>query len=452
MDVALDKAREIASEAYIFFQPVVDQYRLKLQYERILPILPSNFMLVVPFSLGADVKITPYNSPDQAYAIGFLDLRQEPVVYSVPACPTRNYSAMAVDHFAHNFVYIGTRATGGDNDVDLMISGPGWKGTPPTPPPNTILKSVTSETNFVTLIHRLEVYGKQDHFENGAPIIRKSTLQTLSEYNESTGPDKLPKPDFPPYKSDQQQRAGFFEYVNAYTAFAEIYPDEAIQYARFARIGVIPGAPYPPPTMSPTLVEAVEQGIWAGNSAIESELVRPKGVSKNGWSYTFCPPQNGSRADMASRYLARAASARSIFEWGNSPQESTYMQTFHDELGEALDGSYQYTLFWRQDQLPKVKAFWSINLYDTDGWYVHNSADRYSVASNKDQVPLEYAVDGSLTIYIQANEPAGSVPRNNWLPCPSTGNFQLFMRLYLPENELLHGNVQDYIPPGPKKV
>ena len=448
MDVTLDEAREIAREAYIFFQPVVDEYRLKLQYG-----LPANKFIVVPFPLGASVKITPYNCADQAYAIAFLDLRQEPVVYSVPASPTRYNSVMAVDHFAHNFAYIGTRTTGGDKAVDLMISGPGWNGTAPTPAANTILSSATSETNFVTLIHRLEVYGKDD-YENGVQILRSCDLQTLSAYNGNTAPDRLKKPDFPPYKSDQLQRAGFFEYVNAYIAFAESYPGEASYYARFARIGVSPGGPYPPPAMSSTLIEAIEQGIWAGNSAIESELVRPKGVSKNGWSYNFCPPQNGSREDMAGRYLARAASARSDFEWGNSPQEATYMQTFHDEAGEALDGSSQYTLVWSQDQLPKVKAFWSITLYDTDGWYVANSIDRFSLASNKDTEPLQYdAADGSLTIYIQSTALAAGLPSNNWLPCPSSGHFQLFMRLYLPGDELLYGNdVQDQIPPGPIKT
>ena len=265
------------------------------------------------------------------------------MVCSVPACPTRYYSLMAVDHFAHNFAYIGTRTTGGDKAVDLMISGPGWKGTAPTPAADTVLSSATSETNFVTLVHRLEVYGTDD-YENGKQILKSCTLQTLSAYNgnkERLHPIRswLNKPDFPPYKSDQLQRAGFFEYVNAYIAFAEIYPGEASYYARFARIGVYPGGPYPLPAMSPTLIEAIEQGIWAGNTAIESEVERPKGVSKNGWSYNVCPPPIGSREDMAGRYLARAASACSNFKWGNSPQEATYMQTLNDEAGKALDGS-----------------------------------------------------------------------------------------------------------------
>ena len=218
------------------------------------------------------------------------------MVCSVPACPTRYYSLMAVDHFAHNFAYIGTRTTGGDKAVDLMISGPGWKGTAPTPAADTVLSSATSETNFVTLVHRLEVYGTDD-YENGKQILKSCTLQTLSAYNgnkERLHPIRswLNKPDFPPYKSDQLQRAGFFEYVNAYIAFAEIYPGEASYYARFARIGVYPGGPYPLPAMSPTLIEAIEQGIWAGNTAIESEVERPKGVSKNGWSYiTFAHHQ-----------------------------------------------------------------------------------------------------------------------------------------------------------------
>ena len=238
MDVTLDEAREIAREAYIFFQPVVDEYRLKLQYG-----LPANWFLVVPAPLGADVKKTPYNCADQAYAIAFLDLRQEPVVYSVPACATRYYSVMAVDHFAHNFAYIGTRTTGGDQAVDLMISGPGWKGTAPTPAARkTILSSATSETNFATLIHRLEVYGNDD-YENGVQILKSCT---------TTG---IKLPSLRSWKSPTSLRTSqtsckepdFSNTPNAYIAFAEIYPGEASYYARFARIGVYPGGPYPLP-------------------------------------------------------------------------------------------------------------------------------------------------------------------------------------------------------------
>ena len=73
--IALDKAQQIAKEAYIFFQPLVNQYRLKLQYN-----LPPNRFLVVSYPPGPETKITPYVCADQAYAIAFLDLRKEPVV------------------------------------------------------------------------------------------------------------------------------------------------------------------------------------------------------------------------------------------------------------------------------------------------------------------------------------------------------------------------------------
>jgi hypothetical protein len=60
---------------------------------------------------------------------------------------------------------------------------------------------------------------------------------------------------------------------------------------------------------------------------------------------------------------------------------------------------------------------------------------------NKD---LKYAADGSLTIYVQANEPIDPVQRANWLPAPK-GDFSLYVRAYWPKPPILDGS---WTPPG----
>jgi hypothetical protein len=81
-----------------------------------------------------------------------------------------------------------------------------------------------------------------------------------------------------------------------------------------------------------------------------------------------------------------------------------------------------------------VDAFWSITLYDTDGYQVANSLGRFALSS---WMPFRYNPDGSLDLRIQNASPGPDVEAN-WLPAPD-GPFNLTMRLYAPKGDALTG-------------
>jgi hypothetical protein len=81
-----------------------------------------------------------------------------------------------------------------------------------------------------------------------------------------------------------------------------------------------------------------------------------------------------------------------------------------------------------------VSAFWSVTLYDSDGFQVGNAINRFAVSS---WMPFHYNPDGSLDIYFQNANP-GPAKEANWLPAPK-GPFNLTMRLYAPKTEALTG-------------
>jgi hypothetical protein len=58
------------------------------------------------------------------------------------------------------------------------------------------------------------------------------------------------------------------------------------------------------------------------------------------------------------------------------------------------------------------------------------------------------APDGSLTIYVQANQPSDATQRANWLPSPK-GNFALYVRSYWPEDAITNGT---WTPPAAVKA
>ena len=105
-----------------------------------------------------------------------------------------------------------------------------------------------------------------------------------------------------------------------------------------------------------------------------------------------------------------------------------------DEHGQPLDGSHNYTLHFDKANLPPAQAFWSVTLYDSDGFQVANSINRFAVSS---WMPFHYNADGSLDLYFQHESP-GPDREANWLPAPA-GPFDLTMRLYAPKQDVLTG-------------
>ena len=132
-------------------------------------------------------------------------------------------------------------------------------------------------------------------------------------------------------------------------------------------------------------------------------------------------------------YLKRAIVAQ-VGLGANQPEDAIYPLNLGDESGKPLDGSGNYVLHFEKGLTPPVDAFWSITLYDPEGFQVANALNRFAVSS---WMPLAYNPDGSLDLYFQKQSP-GKDKEANWLPAPGTA-FNLTMRLYAPKSEALTG-------------
>jgi hypothetical protein len=142
-------------------------------------------------------------------------------------------------------------------------------------------------------------------------------------------------------------------------------------------------------------------------------------------------------------YLKRAIIAQ-VGLGANLRDDAVYPLNLGDEDGRPLDGANKYTLHFEKGATPPVNAFWSVTLYDPDGFQVANALNRFAVSS---WMPFKYNADGSLDLYFQ-NESPGNTKEANWLPAPK-GSFNLTMRLYSPKSEALTGK---WSPPLVTKV
>jgi hypothetical protein len=114
------------------------------------------------------------------------------------------------------------------------------------------------------------------------------------------------------------------------------------------------------------------------------------------------------------------------------------------QMASARSEIINYLLHFNSSQLPPADAFWSITMYDAEGFQVANRLNRFDL---QDSYNLTYNADGSLDIYIQNDSP-GPDKESNWLPAPE-GPMSITMRLYAPKIEVLNGS---WSPPPVKKV
>jgi hypothetical protein len=128
----------------------------------------------------------------------------------------------------------------------------------------------------------------------------------------------------------------------------------------------------------------------------------------------------------------------------NQPADAIYPMNVADADGKPMNGDQNYVLHFSKEELPPVEAFWSVTMYDAEGYQAANAINRFAVSS---WMPFQYNTDGSLDIYIQ-NENPGAGKEANWLPAPK-GPFGVTMRLYAPKANALDGR---WNPPAVKRV
>ncbi len=132
-------------------------------------------------------------------------------------------------------------------------------------------------------------------------------------------------------------------------------------------------------------------------------------------------------------YLKRAIVAL-VGLGANLPEDAVYPLNIGDMDGRPLSGANQYVLHFGKNEIPPVNAFWSVTLYDREGFPTANDLKRNAIG---DRDALKFNADGSLDLYIQ-HAPPGAEKESNWLPAPA-GDFTLTMRLYSPKVEMTDG-------------
>lgn len=372
---------------------------------------------------------------DTYYSIAWLDLSKEPMVLSLPNTNGRYYMMPMLDAYTNVFTSPGKRTTGTDAG-NFLVTGPQWTGTVPAG-----MKEIKAPTNMVWLLGRTQVNSREDGEKTVIPLQKQYKLVSLSAWGKTyTPPARIADPSLPKGSPNEvvvkMSVDEFFNYANK---LMEANPPAAADKPAldaFASIGVGPGKKFDkaqlPASIEPT-VSAMPGNIF---KSVNEELGKqdPNG---NGWSPLHKTGTYGTD------YLQRAMVA--IVGLGaNLPEDAIYPSCSFDVNGQPLNGKNNYVIHFDKGKTPPARAFWSLTMYDPEGFMVANPINRFTIG---DRSNLKTNADGSLDIYIQHSNP-GKDKEANWLPAPE-GDFNILLRVYWPKEEMINGS---WTPPGVKKV
>lgn len=431
------EARAIAKEAYLYGYPVVEMY--KTLYTQAVDQGGTRFKTPIN-RMGHSAQVPgPKDTsqfkpnPDTPYSFVWMDLRREPLVLTLPRIEDdRYYSVQLIDLYSQNIAYLGTRSTG-NNGGHYMVAGPDWKGQQPV----DVDRVIYSESSLVYALYRTQLFDEKDvakvkQIQNGYKV------QPLSGYVKQPAPDKVAKIEWPKPTAAMTDSPQLFRYLNFMLAYAKPQDSEKDVLARFAKIGIAPGAPFKLSQLNAEQRKALEEGIAdakAEFAAFKKDRIDTHQVTSG--------ELHGSRDRLKNNYLYRYAGAN-LRLFGNSADEVAYMTYSVDSEGKPANGArHSYTVHFAKDQLPPADAFWSLTIYDAKtGQLVPNHKKRYLI--NSRMLPdLKRDADGGLTLALQHHEPP-KAEQSNWLPAPPAP-FYAVLRIYLPKPEV--GNGQWKLPP-----
>ena len=433
--------------AYFWGYPLVNAHNRRAAFaEAPMPGILGGFLPIAP--VGFNQMLTDYVKPEETfivcpnqdvvYGTGFAALDKEPTVVQVPDFGDRFYVFAMYDQRTDEIGRIGKQY--GTTPGFYMIVGPRWTGQVP----KGITAGIRSSTDLVFLIPRVFKDSTPEDTAAVQPLINQILMYPLSQFDGTMKTrDYSKSPQFPMPAPAPGAPKGETKWVKPETYFEELrtvlkeVPPLPGEEALYGWIASVWDAADKNPATKKALVEAF--------AATDEELVKPlinfqyngKAVG-NGWTTVT------NAAEFGTDYLNRTASSRSCM-YGNTAAETQYHLREFDSQGKPLEGNNQYTITFPKGQLPPVKGFWSLTLYNDEKLFFANPLNHFSLGTKN--TTLKYGADGSLTLYMGAKSP-GKENESNWLPAPAAP-FSLILRNYWPEASILKGT---WVPPDVKRV
>jgi hypothetical protein len=437
--MSADQAREehahaIGVQTAIWGRPFVDNVHTLYAGLKAGAVGLSYYRKFPNLKTAADKFVnTPNNVSIDGYACA--DLGSEPVVVRVPTLSQSRWYIVQIGDYYDQVVYnIG--GSKGPEPGPFLLTGPDFHGAI-----SSSMKQIKVRTQLGVIANRVFVNGDADlpaarEVQAGFLALPLSVFEKQGLRFEVPKQYEYARFEFKPTGPEPLR---MFETIGfgmkVFLSRSDDFSDADVAAAHPIGLSVANGFDWH------SLDEPTKRGLARAAttaSAIIEDTYANAAENVSGWRYTM----GGGRAGFD--YALRAAMAANL-TGANVPEEILYPNTRVDDEGAVLSGANKYVLRFDKEKIPPVSVFWNLNMYDEKEFFIENNFKRYSIGSTTDG--LKMGGDGSITIYIQKDDP-GPDKQSNWLPAPA-GSFNLTMRLYGAQTPILDGS---YRLPGVKRV
>lgn len=431
--------RSLSFDAYTYLYPLVTMEVTRRQMVNVEAGSkpgcgpPNEFHHIRAFP-PADFRAVVRPNFDTLYSSAWLDLTAGPVVLHTADTSDRYFMLPMLDMWTDVFANPGKR-TSGTGAQDYVVVGPRHSGDLPAGKP-----VIEAPTPWVWVIGRTQTNGPADYAAVGQ-IQDGFAISPLSRWGQAPAPvEPLTDPSVDVDTEPLAQVAGlparaFFTLGAELLATHRPHVTDRSILARMRRIGL--GEPFDYAALDPAVQDALDGVPAAALERVRAAIPRQAPIVNGRETIT------ASIGVYGNEYLRRAVVAMAGLG-ANPPEDAIYPLNVFDAEGQPLNGDHDYVLHFERDQLPPVHAFWSVTMYDDEGFQVANAINRFAIG---DRDELTFNADGSLDLHLQHDSP-GAERESNWLPAPR-GPLGVTLRLYAPGPEALDGR---WSPPPIRRV
>jgi hypothetical protein len=396
-----------------------------------MPISPMNQVGMLTGYISPGETFIGDPNQDVVYGLGYLSLEKEPVVIQVPEFGDRFWTVPVYDARTDQISELGQQY--GTKPGFYMVVGPNWKGTTPA----GIAGVVRSSTDFAVTMPRIFISDSPEDQAAVQPALSQILMYPLSQFDGKTKTKDwsklptfpVPKAKGPPPKYSSTSPpwvdpATYFEQLPAVMKEVPPLPGEEALYKWISSVVDVAAK-------DPNVMKTLQQAALAADQELVAPMMQwryngqPAG---NGWT---SPANNGA---FGTDYIHRMGAVKAD-PYDNKRNETMYFYTDNDAKLQQLEGKSSYVVTFAKGQLPPVKGFWSLTMYDPAHYFYPNALKRYALGTKNKT--LKTNADGGLTIYL-GNKSPGTDKESNWLPAPQ-GKFSIWLRTYWPDQAILDG-------------
>jgi hypothetical protein len=442
-----DSLLQMVRDAYIYGYPIEQVYRMYVtlpdntgQTQKIYNHFSYADKLASAASDNAP-KIAAYKKTrnrggagpnnDTPYFGSLLDLSDGPLVLSIPDFGDRYFSFHFINFFNENVFYIGS-SFGDTTAGKYLLIGPNWKGKIPAG-----LKPVYFKYAYLNLFGRTLVEDDSTDLKHVLTLQHQACLTPLdrwpAEEHQYEGLQRTDSTRF--YNSIDS----FFVNLNNALKLSPAPERDKPILIRLSVLGVGTPTGFSWTNYNNAAQQRIHNRLVQTDSLLEAEAASGDIDFGNGWQRT-----NPRIGDWGIDYWDEALYMKHGFYAGHTEAEAFYIVPVSREGHGYFKGDHKYKIHFAKGSLPPLNkhGFWSITANEIPGYFLlANPIHRFAIRDRTKG--LKFNADGSLDIYIQADQPDPD-KKSNWLPI-ARGESTTTFRVYLPKKQLLNGTYK--LPP-----